>query len=150
MMLIYDKLYRTDDYKNIDLMEYVSKLIDDISSTFRVDGRNVIIKKDIGNFKIDSQIIFPLGIIINEIITNAFKHAFNGRSNGVIFVSVQDCGNTLELMIKDDGAGIPDSFDIKKTKGFGLNLVDILVQQMKGSLQITGTNGTEYSIVINI
>ena len=98
----------------------------------------------------DSQLIFPIGIIINEIITNSFKHAFSGRSDGVIFISLQSYGNTLKLLIKDDGVGIPDSFDIKTAKGFGLSLVNILVQQMNGSLEIIKSGGTEYRIVIEV
>jgi len=150
MMLIYDKLYRTTDYKNVDLMEYISNLVDEIYLTFRIDGRDVIIEKEIGNLKMDSQLIFPIGIIINEIITNVFKHAFSDRSNGTIFISVQIEVNELTLIIRDDGVGIPDSFDMKTTKGFGLNLVNILVQQMNGSLQIEKNNGTEYRIIIEV
>jgi len=150
MMLIYDKLYRTSDYKNVDLPEYISKLVDEISSTYRIDGRNIQFEKNIGIFNMDSQMLFPIGIIINEIITNAFKHAFPGRAEGVIFISVQGYGGSLKLLIKDDGVGVPESFDINTTEGFGLSLVNILVKQMNGSLEVRNNGGTEYRIVIEI
>jgi len=150
MMLIYDKLFRTADYKNIDLTEYISNLVDEISLTYKSGGLNIILEKDIGNFNMDSQVLFPIGIIINEIITNAFKHAFSGRSSGFIFISVQSHGNSLKLIIRDDGIGIPDSFNIKTTKGFGLSLVNILVGQMNGTLEIYRNNGTEYRIIIKV
>jgi PAS domain S-box-containing protein len=150
MMLIYDKLYRTSDFTNVVLKDYISNLADEISSTFRIDGRNVSIVKEIGDFNMNSQLIFPIGIIINEIITNAFKHAFPEKRNGVILISIQRYGSAMKLLVRDDGVGIPDSFDIKKAEGFGLNLVNILVKQMNGSLEMIGGNGTEYRIVIEV
>ncbi len=150
MMIIYDKLYRTTDYTNVDLKSYISNLVDEIALTFKIDGRDIIIRKDIGDFKMDSQMIFPIGILINEIITNAFKHAFPGNRSGVIFISIQSYGTAMKLLIRDDGVGIPDSFNIKTPEGFGLNLVNILVKQMKGSLEIINSNGTEYRIIIEV
>jgi len=150
MMLIYDRLYRTADYKNVDLTGYISDLVDEISLTYKIDGRNILLEKNILNFKMDSQMLFPIGIIINEIITNAFKHAFPDRNSGVIFISVQSYGNALKLLIRDNGVGIPDSFNIKTTDGFGLSLVNILVNQMNGTLEIIKNNGTEYRIVIEV
>ncbi len=150
MMLIYDKLYMTGDYKNIDLTGYISDLVDEIASTFNVKGRSINIIKDIADFSMDSQQIFPLGIIINEIITNAFKYAFPGRSDGVIFISLKHSGNKLKLIVRDNGIGISDSFDIKNTEGFGLSLVNILVEQMNGLLEITNKGGTEYSIIMEV
>ncbi|PKL15893.1 MAG: hypothetical protein CVV49_19080 [Spirochaetae bacterium HGW-Spirochaetae-5] len=150
MMLIYDKLYRTSDYTNVDLRGYISNLVDEISSTFRIDGRSISIVKEIGDFNMNSQMIFPIGIIINEIITNAFKHAFPGKRNGVIFISIQSYGHAMKLLVRDDGVGIPESFDINKADGFGLNLVNILVKQMNGSLEIINVSGTEYRIVVEV
>lgn len=150
MMLIYDKLYRTSDFTNVDLKDYISNLADEISSTFSIHGRNISIVKEISDFNMNSQMIFPIGIIINEIITNAFKHAFPGKRNGIILISIQRYGSALKLLVRDDGVGIPDSFDIKKADGFGLSLVNILVKQMNGSLEMISSNGTEYRIVIEV
>ncbi len=68
----------------------------------------------------------------------------------MIFISLQSYGNKLKLIIRDNGVGVPDSFDITATKGFGLSLVNILVQQMNGSIEITNRDGTEYYIIIEV
>jgi len=146
MMIIYDKLYRSADFRNIQVRDYLVNLINEIFSTF--PGRkNLNIQYVVDEFILDSKVLFPMGIIINELLTNSMKHAFPGGREGKINVSVTiDENNLIEASISDDGIGIPESVDLNSTQSFGLNLIDLLVRQIKGSVAVRIVGGTEFII----
>ncbi len=146
MMIMYDKLYRSEDYRKMSVKEYFEKFIDEIYVIFE-NSRQVRIEKDIQDFILDTKILFPLGIIINEIITNSFKYAFSGGREGVINVSVKKMNDEITISIKDNGAGVPEKVLSSKTGGFGLNLVSALTGQIGGTVKITNDNGTKVEIV---
>lgn len=92
--------------------------------------------------------LFPSGMIINELLTNALKYAFpDGRSGSIMIRMKKLCGRTVEISVKDSGIGLPDAVQIAKSKGFGLSLVNMLVQQLNGKLKIVKNGGTEFRIV---
>lgn len=146
MMIIYDKLYRSADFRNIEVRDYLVNLIYEIFATF--PGRkNINIKHAVDDFILDSKVLFPLGIIINELITNSMKHAFPGGRNGEINVSVKiDDSGYVDASISDDGIGIPENLDLSKTQSFGLNLISLLADQLKGSVAIDRSSGTRFVI----
>jgi two-component sensor histidine kinase len=93
----------------------------------------------------------PLGIIINEIISNSFKHAFKGRDRGEIQIKLQredseDCSSTFVLSVSDNGIGIPEDIEIEDLDSLGLQLVTSLVDQLDGELELRRDNGTEFII----
>jgi PAS domain S-box-containing protein len=146
MMIIYDKLYRSADFRNIEVQDYLVNLIHEIFSTF--PGRkNLNIEYVVDDFILDSKVLFPLGIIINELLTNSMKHAFPGGREGIISISVKiDENGIIEASVSDDGIGIPESLDINKTQSFGLNLIDLLSVQIGGSVSISRAGGTSFVI----
>ena len=146
MMIIYDKLYRSADFRNIEVRDYLVNLIYEIFATF--PGRkNINIKHDVNDFILDSKVLFPLGIIINELITNSMKHAFPGGRNGEINISVKiDDSGFVDASISDDGVGIPENLDLSKAQSFGLNLISLLADQLKGSVAIDRSSGTRFVI----
>jgi PAS domain S-box-containing protein len=148
MMIMYDKLYRSEDYRKMSVKDYLEKFIDEIFVIFE-NSRNVIIQKDIEEFILDTKLLFPLGIIINELITNAFKYAFPGGRRGMIKVAVRKDGDIITLIIQDDGVGFPEDSAFPKRGGFGLNLVSALTEQISGQFSITGENGTTAEILFN-
>jgi two-component sensor histidine kinase len=145
---MYDKLYRSEDYRKMSVKDYLEKFIDEIFVIFE-NSRNVIIQKDIEEFILDTKLLFPLGIIINELITNAFKYAFPGGRRGMIKVAVRKDGDIITLIIQDDGVGFPEDSAFPKRGGFGLNLVRDLTEQISGQFSITGENGTTAEILFN-
>jgi len=146
MMIIYDKLYRSADFRNIDVRDYLVNLIHEIFSTFP-ERKSLNIDYDVDDFILDSKVLFPLGIIINELLTNSMKHAFPGGREGKINVSVKiDGDGIIEASVADDGVGIPESIDWNRTQSFGLNLIDLLADQIGGSVSVNRHSGTEFII----
>lgn len=141
MMVLYDKLYRSDNFQEVSIKEYLSSLINDIVSNFP-NSASVKIEKNMDDFKISAKILFSFGIIINELLTNIMKYAFTGRADGLIIVSASMKDNRATVSIQDNGNGMPESIDIENSTGFGLRLVGMLTKQIDGTIRIERMNGT--------
>lgn len=150
MMLIYDKLFRSVDFSSISTGSYLLELINGITSTFP-DSGNIRIETGINDYKLDSNALVPLGIIINELLTNAYKYAFPAGGDGIIEILFMKTGDSeFELIFRDNGIGIPESIVLGESSGFGLNLVYLLSQQMRGSVEIIRGNGSVFKIKLSV
>lgn len=149
MGILYDKLYLTESYTNVSIKVYLSQLIDEIFQMFP-DRRSIKVEKQIDDFTISTEIIFPLGIIVNELITNAMKYAFPNQDNGLIQISAVKKENNITLVFEDNGIGIPELLNHEKQKGFGLTLIELLTDQIGGNCKIERTNGLKYIIEFEI
>ncbi len=143
MMILYDKLYCSSDFRGMQSRSYLGTLVDDIIANF---PNNSIVKVDkkIEDFYIKVNILLPLGIIINEILTNMMKYAFTGRGSGVINVSISLNGSYVTFILSDNGNGIPDSVSFENSTGFGLTLVNMLTQQIGGTIRIERGIGSKF------
>jgi len=141
MMLLYDKLYQSTDFRQIPVKDYIPQLVDEIIDNFPNRSQVKIIKQ-VDDFIIDGKILQPLGIIINELITNIMKYAFKGRSKGLITVKASREGDRIILEVRDNGVGMPEPVNYKNITGFGLMLVEMLTEQIGGTLRIERDNGT--------
>ena len=150
MMILYDKLYRSENFAGISIQEYFPYLLDEIASLF--PQRDVVsIQTQIAEDVIlDSTVLSPLGIILTELTTNALKYAFPGRSDGVITVVVSRSANEVSIIFEDNGIGLPESLTLENSTGFGMQLVDILVKQIDGSIQIERNQGAKFIIKFEI
>ncbi len=135
MMTLYSKLYQSPEFNKISVAIYLPTLIDEIVSNFP-NSTSVKLETRIDDFIMDVQKIQPLGIIINELVTNIMKYAFKGRSDGQIGISVTERDGQVTVIIEDNGNGIPDSIDFGHSTGFGLMLVDGLTKQINGKIRI--------------
>jgi two-component sensor histidine kinase len=149
MMVLYDKLYRSKGFNRMSAMEYLSPLIDEIIGNLPNRGM-VKVEKKIEDFILDARVLSPLGILINELLTNAMKSAFIGRENGVISVSAAIQENHVTIVIQDNGIGIPETVDLKDSPGFGLQLVEMLAEQMEGRIRIERRNGTKFILEFEV
>ncbi len=149
MELLYDKLYRSEKLLEMPAREYLAPLVDEILSIFP-DSATVKIEKQIDDFILSVKALSPLGIIVNELITNSMKYAFNGRDDRVITVAASVKGNRASLVIGDNGAGIPESVDMENSTGFGLTLVSLLVKQLGGSIKIERGRGTRFVLEFEV
>ena len=146
MALIHQKLYQNKSGL-VDFDEYIELLVKELSSLYKSDNKieTEIISK---NMEFDVDTAIPLGLIINEIITNSYKYAFNENKESLLSISInkQDNAN-FKLVIKDNGPGISSDFDIKKAKSLGLRLVNRLVKQLHGTLSLSNENGARFEIL---
>lgn len=150
MRIIYDKLLITTSYKIISAKKYLEDLIKSIIDIFS-NKDNVIIEMNIDDFKINSEIIFILGIITNELITNAVKHAFANKHGGLIEIHLKKKSNLIKLTIKDNGKGLPKDLDLdQQTSSFGFMIIKILIKQLGGDFDINIKDGTAFSLWFNI
>lgn len=149
MMLLYDKLYRSDDFKQMPFKQYLSSLVDEIIDNFP-NKEKVKIEKSIDDFRVEPKMLYTLGIIINEILTNIMKYAFTGRDNGLIKLTAAILDNRITVTIADNGIGIPESINIATSIGFGFQLVDMMTQALKGTIKIERNNGTKFILEFNL
>jgi PAS domain S-box-containing protein len=145
MRLLYDKLILSGGSGTVPVMAYVEGLVAAIADLFPLKDK-VGIVTEIGDFALDSKQLFYLGIIINEIITNAFKYAFAGREGGSLRIDLGRIGNHVRLVVRDNGVGLAAGFELTESKGFGLMLVRMLADQLEGSFAM-GSDGGSRSVL---
>lgn len=145
MMVLYEKLYQSVSFTEISVSRYFASLADEIVSNFPSRGEVTIIK-NIDDFILDVKRAQPLGIIINELLTNIMKYAFVDKPRGTITLSIRLSGNTVLIVIQDDGNGIPESFDLDNAAGFGLKLVRLFLKQLNGTFRLERVQGTRITI----
>lgn len=142
MMLLYDKLYRSPDFTELSVAEYINPLVDEILANFP-NSSHIATEKNIRDFILLSKQLQPLGIIINELLTNIMKYAFIGRDTGKIVISASMKDNLVLIEIADNGNGMPESVNFENSSGFGLFLVNGLTQQLNGNIRIERGEGTK-------
>lgn len=149
MMVLYDKLYRSDILTTLSLQEYLPPLVNEIVSMFP-RGNSIHVDTSVEDIVLDPKKLFPIGIIVNELVTNSMKHAFTGRDRGRITVSAVSAESAVTMTIQDDGIGLPESVHIDSSGGFGIRLVSILAEQLSGRTRIDREEGTKFTIEFNV
>ncbi|MCF7913226.1 MAG: tetratricopeptide repeat protein [Candidatus Cloacimonetes bacterium] len=147
MSLIHEKLYRSNDLARIDFQDYVKSLTSLLMNTFTPPCQ-IDFEFDLKNILLDVNIAIPCGLIINEIITNSLKYAFANKTHGKVVIQMtHDLFSGYILKIKDNGIGLPDDFDVNKTRSLGMRLVYLLSEdQLEGKVDIVSDHGTEFTI----
>ena len=145
MALLHEKLYRSDDLKHIDVQEHITLLVEDLVKTYAV-GKTIKLDIKIEEVDIGMRTLVPLGLIINEVITNALKYAFNERSEGEIIVLLKHLdGVRYELVIGDDGVGLSEKQQSEST-GIGTKLIKSFTRQLNGSFERLDKPGTVFKL----
>jgi len=148
MGMIYEKLYQSKDISHIDFADYISSLVSGIFSSYEIDTNHIKLKIDAQQILMGIETAIPCGLIINELVTNALKHAFVGRENGELDITLQILSDdTYQLTIKDDGIGFPENIDFENVSTVGLQLVNGLVDQIDGTIEMDAGEGTKFSII---
>jgi len=145
MSLVHENLYHSGDLSNITMDNYFTNLLNDIAQIHNGVHENVSWQVDAGSESLSINEAIPIGLITNELISNAFKHAFPSGRKGRIELLLQKVGKgEMELIISDDGQGMPDGFDINRAETLGLQLVTRLaVGQLGGEFNISSEKGTK-------
>ncbi|CAJ36932.1 histidine kinase N-terminal 7TM domain-containing protein [Methanocella arvoryzae] len=149
MALVHEQLYKSRDLSNIDIAEYLNSLINNISRSYNQASGRVTLRTDIETINVDIDRAVPIGIIVTELVSNAYKYAFPEAREGEIWVELRRDGGKIMLTISDNGVGLPEGLEIGKTGTLGLQLVEMLTQQIDGELEIGKGERTEFKITIN-
>lgn len=148
MALIHEMLYKSEDVSKINFSEYVEILILELIISMKGIEHNIVFKINAPKINLNLDTAIPLGLLLNEIITNSLKYGIVNDSNGIISLKISEHNNNnFEVLVGDDGVGFPYEINFKNTKTLGLKLINRLVTQLKGSIKKEETiKGTNYSI----
>ncbi len=143
MALIHQKIYQSGNLSSVDFQAYIEQMAQSIDTNFNNEKKNITQHIDTHGISLDIDTSIPLGLIINELLTNSYKYAFEGRSSGSITISLKEKNaEELELHVSDDGKGLPAGFDPSALNSLGLKLVKGLASQVKGSVRFESHQGT--------
>ncbi|NYT19525.1 MAG: PAS domain S-box protein [Methanosarcinales archaeon] len=148
MSLIHEELYQSKDMERINFADYIQKLSAELISSYSVD-KDIELELNVENIFLSMDTAIPLGIIINELVTNSLKHAFKERS-GKIYIDLHYGNeNKFILIVSDNGIGFPEGIDHKKSTSLGLQLLNTLVDQIGGTITMDRTAGTAFTIIFD-
>ncbi len=153
MALVHEKLYSAENFSMIELKEYVSDLLHLLINSFAPEDVEILVNTELEDIVVSLEKAIPVGLIINEVVTNSFKHAFKGADSnfrGEITVSLRNRGGIIILEISDNGVGLPPDFDIYDSKTLGVQTILLLgEEQLNGSVDIgqcSSGNGIKWII----
>jgi two-component sensor histidine kinase len=144
MALIHNRLYKSDNMTNVNFEEYAKELISEISASYPAVANSIKIDTDIKNVSININSAIPCGLILNELLTNAYKHAFKDKTNGHINVSFVRDNNAIVMRVNDNGVGLPE--DYKQKQSLGVTVIESLSEQLDGTYSFSNNNGTCFEL----
>ena len=148
--LIHEKLYQSRDYARVPFSEYARTLVSTIFHTAGVVPGAVQLEMNIEQVAVPVDKAIPCGLLLNELITNALKHAFKDGRRGRLQVLLFRTGARLHLVVSDDGVGLPVGLDVQRTGSLGLQLVSTLAEQLDASLEITSRAGARFEVAFDM
>ncbi len=147
MALVHEKLYRSKDLARVDFHEYILSLGYHLFQMYGVLPDTVVLKVNAENIFLDINTAIPCGLLVSELISNALKHAFPDGRKGEVAINMKSVGNgSYTLSVHDDGVGLNQDLDLKNSDSFGLQLVDMLSEQLQGSVSIQRNGGVTFTV----
>jgi two-component sensor histidine kinase len=146
MSMVHTKLYQSKDLARIDFGSYVKELANDLFLAYRVNPELVSLSTHTDQVALDINKAIPLGLVINELLSNALKYAFPSGRKGLVEIILQNENGGIELKVRDDGVGLAEDLDFTQTKTLGLQLVMALIHQLKGTIEVKRDRGAEFMI----
>ena len=147
MALIHERLYQSTDLKRIDFGEYIRTLANDLYNTYVLDKSLITLNIDVDDVKLDINTSIPLGLIVNELVTNSLKHAFPNSKSGEIDIQFHTQDDKYLLEVKDNGIGFPKDINYKNTNSLGLRLINSLTEQIDAEVEFDNTSGSSFKII---
>jgi PAS domain S-box-containing protein len=145
MAIVHEKLYQSPNLKDINFKEYIEDLISGLFYSYGIESKNIKTEINLEDLKIDIDTAIPCGLIINELVTNCLKYAFPDKK-GILKVELTPKSDYINLIVADNGVGLPPHINIENTNTLGLKMVNSLVHQLEGTLKLNRTSGTEFII----
>jgi PAS domain S-box-containing protein len=149
MALVHEKLYRSGDLSRIEISSYIRSLVSQTFSYYGIHQQKVTLSIAWESISMDIGRAIPLGLVINELVSNSLKHAFPGDMTGTVTIQGKKVGDRVECTISDDGIGLPADFKLEESKSLGLRLVSSLMEQLHGKIErVPVEKGTTFRLVI--
>lgn len=147
MSFIHESLYQTNTLSNIDFSEYMINLVKNLVHSYQMYDQNIDFTYNVEDVELNLDQAIPCGLIVNELVSNALKYAFNGIEKPELILSLKELdAETVKIEVADNGKGLPQGFQIEESNTLGLQLVQTLVEQIDGMLEIENTRGVKYLI----
>jgi PAS domain S-box-containing protein len=146
MSIIHESLYQTNDFSKINFSEYVVSLSKNLVHSYSSLDKFIDLTHQIEDVSLNLDTSIPCGLIINELVSNALKYAFEGRKEGKIRINLSLNRKNIVLVVSDNGVGFPKDINFRETNSLGLQLVTTLVEQIDGTIEMKSTKGTTYTI----
>ncbi|MGZ7115880.1 MAG: sensor histidine kinase [Methanobacterium sp.] len=147
MAIIHEDLYQSSDFKRINFGEYINKLSINLFQTYVTNPDLINLNIDAEEVMLDINLAIPLGLILNELVTNVMKHAFKVDKKGEIKIKFHSKEGEYTLTVSDNGIGFPEGLDYKNIDSLGLKLVNSLTDQISGKIELDKTHGTTFNII---
>lgn len=147
MSMIHQTLYQSQDFAQVEFDRFLGGLLPRLMESYSATAGHVTIEVNAGDVKLPINEAIPCGLIVNELVSNALKHGFAGGRRGSIEVSItQDDAQGIEMTVRNDGHPIPDTLDMERTGSLGLQLVQLLTQQLRGQLTTRRADPTSFTL----
>jgi two-component sensor histidine kinase len=146
MAMIHTKLYQSKDFAHIEFGFYIKELAHDLFYSYGADPDAITLNINVADIPIDINTAIPLGLLLNELLSNAIKYAFPEGRKGEIIVTLHAKDWNIILTIADDGIGFPETIDFRDTQSLGLQLVMALIQQLDATIELMRDKGTIFTI----
>ncbi len=149
MAFVHERLYQSENLSMINFSDYISTIMEELNSYYNTNRKSITIAIETEEVNLNIEQAIPCGLIINELVTNAFKYAFPGEAAGgsISIMMLRREDDTVKIRISDNGIGLPDYIDENKTSTLGLHLVTLLVSQLGGSYHIDRHPGTAWTVI---
>ncbi|UTB32182.1 MAG: ATP-binding protein [Methanobacterium sp. ERen5] len=146
MSMIHEKLYQSRDFMHVEIGEYIEKLVNDLLYSYAIPKGQIVPQIEYDDIELNIETSIPCGLIISELVSNSFKYAFPDGKTGKITVSLRNHGDGYLLIVGDDGVGLPEDLEFTRTDSLGLELVNNLVDQVDGTIELDKRCGTKFII----
>ncbi|MCB9364337.1 MAG: PAS domain S-box protein [Flavobacteriales bacterium] len=146
MSIIHESLYQTNDFSKINFSEYIVSLSKNLVHSYSYLDKFIDLTHNIDDVSLNLDTSIPCGLIVNELVSNALKYAFEGRKEGKIKINLSIDKKGVVLVVSDDGVGFPKNINFRETNSLGLQLVTTLVEQIDGTIEMINKKGTTYTI----
>jgi len=147
MSFIHESLYKTDDFSKINFSEYISSLSKNLVHSYGIYTNLIELDLSLEDIFLNLDLSIPCGLIINELVSNALKYAFEDNRKGIIRIELFEKKGIINLIVQDNGLGLPKMINYRETESLGLQLVMTLSEQIDAEIRLNNTLGAKYTII---
>lgn len=144
MFEVHRQLYKKEDVTSVNARTYISTLVENVKRAY--DNPNISLEEKVADTHLRADTSFPIGLIVNEFVTNSYKYAFPNNEKGTIFIHLKETPHAYHLHLADNGKGLPADFDIDSLTSFGMETIKLLTEEYKGTFKLDGSDGTRMDL----